>query len=352
MPEPIHLSTTSFNEAQRCLAKFNYHQNEHLVLHPRGTKHAVRRGIFIHRALEAYHRNESILEALRPMAEWAVENGVERDAIDAVLKETGVVMQGYINYWKNERWETIATERKVVVGENHSLQATIDLVVKNRHGKWIVEHKSTTDIPPATWRGIDPQTALQFAAAELSGDDDLKDIDGILFNYLNTNDPPIPRFKQDYDLYANTSVTTSGGWGKGVDQPIERKGKDPLPSPVSKAHADMTIGDDTYLKKLQEWQAQFVSDGKFYQRFPVIRPAAAIWETVQDFKAVMEDIAAAQKRGHWRRQFDLMHCRKFCFYQELCSSEYMRGGIDQTLRGELFVIETPDIRAAGREVDG
>jgi hypothetical protein len=106
--------------------------------------------------------------------------------------------------------------------------------------------------------------------------------------------------------------------------------------------------DREYFDKLEQWKSQFVVDGKFYQRYPSIRPDEAVQGTLRDFRAVMEELKRAQETGYYRRQFSMMTCRKWCFYSEICSSEYLLGKENPTMREELYVIETPDVRAAGR----
>jgi hypothetical protein len=353
MSDLLTLSTSSYGEASICLKKYEYHHVLGLVPLPSRIPRPVRRGVWIHRGLEAIHKNQSVRDALQPLIEWSLQNGVAREEVQETLREVGRILGSYVDYWKDDPIEVISTEQALFlqVTDDLRLRATPDIIARTRQGLFIVENKSTREIPPASHRAIDPQTALQLIACWESDDPILKSVEGVLFNYLCTQEATPPRFKLDYDIYANTSVTTERGWNLALETPIERKGKDPLPCPNEKRFADLNFGDDTYAKKLDAWRDEYVADGKFYQRYPSIRPEALLRETARDYAATVHDIREAQRRGHYRRSYHQFNCRRFCWYSNLCSSEYLLGKPNLPLREEEFVIETPEVRAAGRPTE-
>lgn len=333
----MRLSTSSLNEAAQCLKRYEYHHIDHLVPKPSRLPAAMRRGTWLHRAIEAYHQGKNPQEALKPMVEWALNHGIEQEQIQEMFKDVSRIFNGYVQYWKTQPdpWEFVLAERPLLIeGKTHTLQATVDLVVKDRLGTWIVEHKSTVDIPPASWRAVDPQTAIQYAACKLSDDPVLQGVDGIIFNYLKTSDPGVPRFKiKDGEPYANMAITTSKVWDEAVR---------------TNEHVLEHMEDDGYQEKLAAWRNEYVQDGAFYQRYRVLRPDGNIQETFKDVESILAAIVEAQRTGHWHRSFHVLTCRRFCNYSDLCVVEYTSGQKSETLRDELFVQETPDIRWEGR----
>ena len=348
----MRLSSTSFVEASQCLKKYEYHKVLQLVPNPENMAKVLRRGIWIHSALESYHKGVSIQKALEPQIEWALAHGVPEEDVREICLEVVRIMKGYIAFWQDEPWEFVCAERQVEVsGGAHTIFGTVDLIVKTRHGKFIVEHKSTSHIPDASWRAVDPQTALQYFACRQSDDPTINDVDGILFNYLDTNEPSPPKFKQeDFAPYANTAVTTSAAWEAGINTPVTKKVKSKgvttevdMGSPVSRA-----VHDPEYADRLEGWRQQYVADGKFYQRYPIYRPDEAVRETLLDVKGTMYNIVKAEELGHYPRSLHVVNCSRWCQYGPLCVTEYLTGKEAEIVRREEYVIETPEIRAAGR----
>jgi len=142
--------------------------------------------------------------------EWAEEHDVPDDQIESVFEESTAIMEAYDSYY--DRHEDKLANSKVLISEEPCymevpkfdavLRTTVDSVIKNRKGIWVVEHKSTTDIPPANWRAVDPQTAIDLIVLGRGGK---IQPDGIIFNYLLTERPKVPRVLQNGSaFYANT----------------------------------------------------------------------------------------------------------------------------------------------------
>lgn len=321
----MFLSSTSLADASKCLKAFDYKWNQRLAPRPRDFRPVMRRGIWLHKCLEEINRGNDWRAAITPMKAWGLEHGVDEAQLDEIEAETIEIIEGYLDYWSTRggQWKAHAIELPLQLKlGSHVLQATVDRIAENEQGLWIWEYKSTAKIPSSSWRSVDPQTALQFFLARQAG----YDVQGIIFDYLVTSLPELPRWKKDGTLYANCGQTTnrrfSGGANKATYDGIEIRDEK---------------GDFDKL----------VNDSLFYQRYPVFRPEGTIRETMRDIVQLVRDLESAQATGHYRRSFSLLTCPRFCAYQELCAAEYGLGREAQTLRQELFVLNDGE-RGEGR----
>lgn len=318
------LSTSSFNDATACLKRFEYRHIEQLIPNPRRMRLPLRRGIWLHYAIEVYHLGLDWRKSLQQMTQWAVEHGMTGDEAVPLYEQCVDMMESYIDHWQNDRWEIIAHETPLTITtqRGHTVRATLDMVVKDKLGTWVVEHKSTTDIPPASWRTIDPQTMIQLIVARKAG----MNPDGILFNYLNTAWPSPPRVKKNGEVYATDE-------------------KQLYPSRVFER-----MEASPPLKNLL--RPKLVNDGAYFQRYHVIRPDGQMKSTARDVLDILERLEQCAERQYYPRSLNVMTCRRFCSYAELCVTEYCTGRPALGIRQTEFVHDTSELHAMGRDIDG
>lgn len=199
---PRVLSTTAINEASLCLKRYEYHYVAGLVPKADRVSPALRRGIWVHAALAEVARRfptgglssevDSAVESSLDMCmSWAERHGADPAVLERMRDECRDVLRNYFAYWGPDgSWGTIlAVEEPLVltVGDPPiALRATVDKIVRRPGGDvWIIEHKTTSRIPTATWRAVDPQTAIQIALAATQ--EQYKDIRGIIFDYIQTD---------------------------------------------------------------------------------------------------------------------------------------------------------------------
>lgn len=333
----VSLSTSAFNCYSQCPKRYEYQHVDHLVPVPRNVRPVIRRGIWIHAALEEYHKGNQWGLVLGKMSHWAEQHGVPEDQLNTIYREVDDIMQGYIAYWEKygTPYKTIATEKKLewTTKSGDVLSATLDMLAEDRDGLWIWEHKSTSEIPPASWRAIDPQTMIQVMVAIANG----LNVVGVRFNYLWTKPPSRPRVKKNGEFYANAegTKTTSIVWDE-----------------IAVEHATLARQAGWDGERIQayqaEWRDKLVNDGAFYQRYDVYRSPANIRETAKDLQTVLRELKASLETGSFRRAFHVTGCRRFCSYSDLCVLEYVRGGKVEEVRSLDYVVETPEIRSEGR----
>src|SRR5262249_18024375 len=298
----LSFSTTAFNDAARCLKKYEYRWKENLVLKPRDTRPALRRGVWIHRCLQLWDDGSIWQTELAQMGKWAMDNGVPEEDTLQTMRETYELVQDYIAYWAGHEespgpYTTEETELKVewCPAEGVKLTSTIDCLKRDRNGRlWIWERKSTQDIPDPEWRGIDPQTMLQYVEARRMG----YDIAGIMFDYVVTRPARAPRVNKNGSIHgSDVAISTRGRYWAQTEAELRAK------------HASE--------RYIDEHRSRIVSDGEWFQRYPMFRPDDNALQTLKDVASVVRSIKDAEKRDYWQRSVSILDCRMFCPYARL-----------------------------------
>lgn len=320
------LSTTAYGQASSCLRKYQYAQVDKLVPKYDLLAPNIRKGIWMHALLAAYHNGGDVTQELTRLVDWATSNGIAAEKIEEASLFCSNLIGQYTDYYEDpsrlEKWEVISTEYPYTLELPKigvTLRATVDMVIKNNRGIFIVEHKTTSDIPNPNWRAVDPQTMLQLILVQKAG----IQVDGVLFNYLLTKEPPVPRVTKDGLFYKTELTTTTAAFEKAW--------------PEVRAKWKGTFGEMEKYK--DEEMARMVNDSAWFQRYYVFRPDEALVETLKDVAGVIRMVKQAEEAGHYPRNFHIITCQRFCSYSELCVTEYIHGRKAEGLRQEMFQID-------------
>lgn len=326
------VSTTMLNDMS-CFKRYYFRHVLHLVPKPRFIGEPLRRGIWVHACLEAFHGTSyhAWQDVLSELVQMAQEDGLDPDKIQKIRGETTNIMEDYIDYYRCQSPLKLILpaekEYAAVVGGRVRLTATMDIPLAEWKGAlWIVEHKSTGQIPPPIWRAVDPQTIHQYYILTRNGIQP----EGILFNYLLTRPAPVPQVTKDGRFYAKEITTTTRAFEQGADK-IRAFWRD-------KGAAENRI--------IEPARLQMVNDSKFYAREPVFRPQASVIETLRDTAGKIRMLDLCEKTGFWPRNVHIMSCMRFCPYGDLDMIEYLTGKVAEGMRQELFDID--DGRREGR----
>lgn len=329
----VSLSTTGFADAARCLKKYEYRWVEGLVLKPKDVRPAMRRGIWIHRALQLADQGEVWQLELQRMAQWAVEHDAPAEETQALFDECFELVTDYLAYWAGHEeapgpWTTEGTEVPVSWEPRPGivLTSTIDCIKRDKQGRlWIWERKTTQDIPDSDWRTVDPQTMLQYIEARNSG----LSIAGIVFDYVNTRPGAKLRVTKNGGLYSGDEErSTRGRYWAPVEQELRHKG-----------------AAESYIN---EMRSRVVSDGAWFQRYYTLRPDDNARQTLHDVATILKHLASAQEKNYYARSISLLDCRMFCPYGKLCFREYQLGRTSIALREEYVTARTDDLYSEGR----
>jgi hypothetical protein len=335
----LQLGTTAFSHASKCLKAYYYSQVCKLVKKPADISPRMRKGIWLHKCLQEYHSGRDWEVALGELVTWVLDRHVPEEAVAKMEAEVRRLFEQYLAYWapREVPWKVLVSEKEYYIDlpGDVRISATLDAVIEDHRGQWVVEHKSTSDIPDQQWRGADPQTAIQFFLADRSGE--FPDLRGIIFNYLLTDDPAIPEVtkgnkKEPPRIGAKVKSTTTASF---------EKAKNILVPAMAKWQKENAGGEDyaAIAKHVDEKRAEIVMDGKWFQRYEVFRPTENVLETMRDVALTVKAVKEAMQTGRWRRSFHIITCRKFCTYSDLCMQEYLLGRESQALREGLFILD-------------
>lgn len=331
--DSLSLSTSAFNDAARCLKKYEYRWVEGLVPLPRDVRPVMRRGTWIHRCLQLADQGIEWEAELDQMCRWAIAHEVEDEQVATLRQDTWELVTDYLGHWAGVDdplgpWQMVDSEMHVKwqALPKLALTSSVDVLKRDRHGRvWIWERKTTQEIPDSDWRTVDPQTMLQYVECRKTG----IEVSGIIFDYICTRPGAQLRVRNDGQMYkGDEQKSTRARHFKAVEAEMRAKG-----------------ADEEYIEFIR---SRVVHDAEWFQRYPTMRPDENADLTLRDVRGVIRGIIDADKSGHYPRSINLLDCRLFCPYGKLCMREYQLGRESPTLREEYTIVSTDDIYGAGR----
>ena len=306
----MRISTTALSEAATCYRLYMYRRVLRLVPKPADLPRAMRLGVWIHACMESVAWSEPYEPTLDALEEIALKF-LDKEAVSSLRAQAVEVLTGYQQHWGKERFEPILIEKELEcdLGNGDIVTATLDKIGLVNDKLYVVEIKSTSKIPDALWRGIDPQTALQFVAARQNG----YDVEGVIFDYLSTKHPATPRVKvRENGFYANTGITTSWAFDKCVPD-------------VLLSWRGTTRDAERYI---DEQRARLVRDGNFYQRWTVSKDEGCLQESLEDARHIILHLKLCERTGYYPRSLNPRTCKGYvgkCPFADLDASEYLAG---------------------------
>lgn len=311
-PGLMNVSVSKLKNWKSCQQKYNYKYIQKLK--PKTKSRPLTLGSLVHSCLEAHDMGEDWVQVIKDYNtnEFSKLFLEEKAELGDIPHDCLRICRAYFNHWSevDERFETLYCEVGFMIRVPHTtivIEGIIDKVARNTvTGKvWGIEHKTAKkDIPTDTYRATDIQTtvyewALAMMAEELGFE--AKDLGGIMFDYLRTKPPTIPKL-----LKAGTMSKAKIDCDKWTYiEELKRQGLDP---------ADY-----------EDFIATLNSNNNFV-RIPLAKSRAMVQTIMRDF------INGVEQMRQWgetpTRNLAWTCDRPRCDYRQLCMAEIQ--GLDVT----------------------
>jgi hypothetical protein len=301
---------------RRCPKQAQYKYVERLK--PRlQTSKPLRKGTWMHFLLEEYYSGRDWKARHRELsAQYAELFDEEKEALGDLPRECARLMVSYLwHYGANaddpfHGWEVEDVELTIETQlPNGALyRGRVDLLVRDRFGLWVVDHKNMKRIPDLTLRLLDAQSALYLWALRQEG----VRVQGFIWNYLRTKTPSEPALLQDGSRLSRAKCETDYPT---LVRTIRKHGLDPEPYRPWLA----TL-------KADRWDPDRLQTSPFFQRH--------ILEKSDDMldRVAMEAVHTAERMGTYDFQTtDAVErvvdrsCSWMCSYTDLCTAELFAG---------------------------
>jgi hypothetical protein len=309
----------SWSEAktwQRCPKQWDFKYGQNLV--PVKKARPLFLGNWIHAALESYYVD----------GDWRIGHATYLEEYEKLFEEEREELEGkkgplpqlverviksYLWYYREDGWKVLHVEVdfKVPLKAGIGVKGRIDLIVEDPEGNiWVVDHKTTANIPePNAFHAMDPQLMVYPWAIEKQLG--IK-VTGIVYNYVKSKPPSIPKINKDGSLSKRRIVT---------DYPtlvrfLKRNGYDPK----------------DFVSQLRPLARQ----SPFLRRYKLPREKNVTLEILQDFLTT-----SLQIRDHKRTPRIITRDCVRCSYHDICRAEL--NGFDTTpMRKHQFTLRNKE----------
>jgi hypothetical protein len=170
------------------------------------------KGSWVHACLEThYKQGDWTIGYNTYLDEYNSLFDEEREVLDKKGKlddQVKRIVQSYLWYTRKDNWKVILVEKTFDFKyEGVRIKGTIDLVIEDLDTgmTWMLDHKTASQIPTASsFHAMDPQLFLYpWALEKVTG----MEIDGIMWNYLRSRAPSIPKINKDGSLSKRKILT-------------------------------------------------------------------------------------------------------------------------------------------------
>jgi len=306
--ELIEVSFSELKSWRRCQTMHNFKYVK--KLQKKSKSLPLYKGSVTHSCLEYHYRGLDWKDAWKIFRkEFSKLLSEERAAYGDLPSEVSRMMKGYVAHYKNDEWEVVTDEEGKPIVEREFkiripntrivIKGIIDLVVKDRYGIWVVDHKTLKKDPPSNEaRMSDVQTTLYFWVVLTLCKEwgiEAKKLRGAIFNYIRTEPPKEPELLKNGTM-SKRQIDTCWMFYKSS---LVKAGLDP------KDYSDMK-------KKLEG------SEARFYHRHRMDKPKTLMKMLLQEAVFTAYQIEAFS--GMVARTLD-KSCEWGCDYKDLCYAE-------------------------------
>jgi hypothetical protein len=342
------VSTQSMlNAFRRCPKKADYAYVQKLrPAYIQSKEKPLHKGTWVHALLERYYKGQDWRLHHKVLCErYDRLSDVEQDNLGDMPTEAMALMRSYLWHYGANRddpyhgWEIVEVEKVLECAwpNGDTFRIKNDLLVKDQFGLWVVDHKTSLNLPDHAFRLRDIQSVGYVHCYRQNG----IPVKGFIWNYLRTKAPTKP---------------VVCGYKEKDGPRLSRKAIDtdfPTMYQVIKA-SELDLND--YLPQLNElksrrWEAGKVQTSPFFRRYVMERP-----------DNVLRDVWKSMYHTHRRMMSYPFHrpelvervvdrsCQFSCQFDQLCSTELFDGNVDAVRRG--FEVGDPLDYYEPEKIDG
>ncbi len=283
-------SHSALKTAQRCYKAWAYKYIERLQ--PKERKAHLERGSHLHESLEFLYNKD-----IESQEDWWNESSeADQD-----------ILSRYADEYNDKDWEILHVEEtfEMSVG-SHMLVYKPDLVVRINGDVWVVDHKTTANIPDE----YDPYNMTDFQhLIYVAGMKEIyPETAGFIFNYIRTKAPTQPALIKDGSRIGNLrAMDTTYSMLKNF---AEVTGQDGDPDVQDKLNILMH------------------TPNKYFQRHYIMVPLSTLYQALEDTEAVLDELAKKETLGGPYPRHVLSKGTGYascnnCDYQSICHADLL-----------------------------
>lgn len=205
----IQVSNSDIKLWRRCPQAYSYKRVEGIVR--KRVSLPLKRGTLIHKLIELYYLGKNWEEYLTTFAKGFYKlTEEEQDYYGDLPADAFRMMEGYVAQYQDLQEEPIAVEMSfyedpIEIHPKVALTGKVDLILKNRKGLWVTEHKTHKVIPDESDRFLDLQTLIYIRLVETRIQEP---ITGVLWDYIRTKPPTVPQVLKDGTISKAKKIDT------------------------------------------------------------------------------------------------------------------------------------------------
>ncbi|MCA1800004.1 MAG: PD-(D/E)XK nuclease family protein [Actinobacteria bacterium] len=176
-------------------------------LKPRLLGSPLKRGVWIHSLLEAYHGGGDWQAVHKQYCgEFSKLFDEEKEYYGDMPREIETIMRSYIWHYKDDPWvfHEVETQIEARLPNGWIYRGKVDSIVETQFGLFLVDHKSHKTLPDHNFRLLDSQSALYLWAAIESG----IPVRGFIWNYIRWKAPSVPVLLKDGSRLSKSACDT------------------------------------------------------------------------------------------------------------------------------------------------
>lgn len=184
-------------------ALYTYHDR----LKPREVSLPLKRGTWMHALLETHYKGEDWRKVHTHFThEFSKLFDEEKEKLGDLPTECLGLMESYLWHYANDDWKVHEVEFSMdwEMPDGKVLRGKADMLIEDRFGLWLVDHKTHKTLPDFTNRVQDPQSAIYMYLAEKNK----IPVQGFIWNYIRTKGLTVPKMLADGTRLSKAAIDT------------------------------------------------------------------------------------------------------------------------------------------------